>query len=226
MTDAVTQTSDQTTDQPAAEPTLEDVYKTVDFGTTEPVQQQTQVQQQPIQQQTTQQATPSVPDPYDTENFKAYMARKEAETTELRQATSQLVSHLTNAQAQEAKRVMEADIQAAVKTVNEVVGHSKPKVIEAMLDAKAREDSKFKALWNNRSKNPAAWNNALKAVAREFSNDLQVVRDPQLTRSQQALKLSQQQMATTQREEPDDSWNNLSEADFSRKWEGMVNRGF
>ncbi len=230
MNDAVTTTDDQsaqTTDQ-TPEPTLDDVYKSVQFD--QPAQQQP-VQQQPVYQQPVQQqqpvpsSVPAVPDPYDTEAFKAYMARQEAGTTELKTALSSTLGFLTNLQRQEATKAIDADIQAAVKAVDEVVGLGKPKVIEAWLDGKAREDSRFKQLWDNRSKNPTAWNNALKAVSREMQKDFSMQTDPKLTVAQQARRLSQSQMATTQQDEPDDSWNNLSEADFARKWENMTNRG-
>lgn len=212
------------TTQTTSEPTLDDVYASVKFD--EPAQQ-TQVQPQftaPVQP-VTQPAPSNVPDPYDSEAFKAYMARQESETTTLKQALSQNIAFLSSLQQEEAKKKIDADIQSAVKTVNEVVGFDKPKVIEAMLDAKAREDNRFKQLWDNRSKNPTAWNNALKAVSREIANDLSVKVDPKLSAAQQARRLSQSQMATTRAEEPDDSWNNLNESDFQRKWENMVNRG-
>lgn len=228
MTDAVTQTDDQPVDtqQPAAEPTLDDVYKSVQFD-----QPQVPAQQPaaplPIVQQPHQPAAPSsVPDPYDSEAFKAYMARQGAETSELKQALSNTVGFLTGLQRQEAIKAMDADIQAAVKVVGEVAGIDKPKVVEAWLDGKAREDARFKQLWDNRSKNPAAWNNALKAVAREMQKDFSVQVDPKLAAAQQVRRISQSQMATTQQDddkEPD--WASKTGSDFEAGWNSMVNRG-
>jgi hypothetical protein len=217
--------SSQTNDT-ASEPTLDDVYASVKFDEpAAPVQAAPSIPAIPNVQQVQQPVPSAVPDPYDSEAFKAYMARQEAGTTELKQALSSTIAFLSNAQQEQAKKAIEADIQDAVKTVNEVVGFDKPKVVEAMLDAKAREDVRFKKLWDNRKANPTAWNNALKAVSREIANDLSVKVDPNLTKAQQARRLSQSQMATTSKDEPDESWNNMSQDDFQRKWEQMVSRG-
>ena len=214
-----------TTQSDTAEPTLDDVYASVKFDEPATVQTQPSAPIAPVPQ--VQQPVPSsVPDPYDSENFKAYMARQEAGTTELRNALSSTLSFLSNVQQQEAKKVIDADIQDAVKQVNEFVGFDKPKVIEAMLDAKAREDVRFKQLWENRKKNPAAWGNALKAVRREIANDLSVKVDPNLSNAQRARKLSQSQMATTQHEddkEPD--WAAKGAAEFDAGWQNLVGRG-
>jgi len=102
------------------------------------------------------------------------------------------------------------------------VGHPKPKVIEAMLDAEARENPKFKALWENRSKNPSAWDNALKITAKKFAEDLSVKVDPTLVAAQRARRASQKQMATTAPEEPDEKWSDDSK--FEEQWNQMLGR--
>ena len=218
------QPADQTTQ---AEPTLEDVYKSVDLSEPKQEQVQQQIQQQPPQQQQPRQepATINVPDPYDTEAFKRYMAEMKAGQSTLQQGLQAVGSFLTNMQQREARAKMETDIAKAVEVVNEVVGHPKPKVIEAMIDAKAREDSRFKALWEKREQNPSAWNSALKAVAKEFQADVSVQVDPKLVQAQQARKLAQKQMATTAKESPDDSWDGQTQEQFETSWNRLLSGG-
>lgn len=83
------QTSQETVEKPAAtiteeNVTLDDVYRDagLDKIETQQTQQPQQQQQQQIQQQDREPS--KIPDPYDSENFKAYMARKDSETTALR----------------------------------------------------------------------------------------------------------------------------------------------
>ena len=220
------QSADQTTQVEATEPTLEDVYKSVDLSEPNKQEVQREVQQQPQQQQTRQEPAPvNVPDPYDTEAFKRYMADVARGQSTLQQGLQAVGSFLTNMQAREARAKMETDIAKAVEVVNEVVGHPKPKVIEAMIDAKAREDVRFKALWEKREQNPTAWQSALKAVAKEFAADVSIQVDPRLVAAQQARKLAQKQMATTAKESPEDSWDGLNQDQFEAKWNQMVSGG-
>jgi hypothetical protein len=203
----------ETTKEP--EVTLDDVYR--DAGLDKIAEKTTQPEvQQPRQEPL------SVPDPYDTENFKAYQARLQAETTELRKNQASLAAYVTNVERERAKSALESDIKVAVERVNEVVNHPKPKIVEAMLDAEARDNPKFKALWENRSKNPVAWDNALKVVAKKFSEDLSVKVDPALVTAQRARKDSQKQMATTAPDDPDEKWSDDSK--FSDNWEHLLGR--
>jgi hypothetical protein len=205
----------QTAETPTPEVTLDDVYR--DAGLDKIAEKTTQPEvQQPRQEPL------SVPDPYDTENFKAYQARLQAETTELRKNQASLAAYVTNVERERAKSALESDIKVAVERVNEVVNHPKPKIVEAMLDAEARDNPKFKALWENRSKNPVAWDNALKVVAKKFSEDLSVKVDPALVTAQRARKDSQKQMATTAPDDPDEKWSDDSK--FSDNWEHLLGR--
>jgi hypothetical protein len=204
----------------APEVTLDDVYR--DAGLDKIVVETQQPPQRQEQQQPPKVEPSSVPDPYDTENFKAYQARLQAETTALRQNQASIATYLTGLQRKEAQATLEADISKSVEKVNEVVNHPKPKVIEAMLDAEARENPKFKALWENRTRNPVAWDNALKITAKKFADDLSVKVDPTLVAAQRARKDSQKQMATTAPEEPDEKWSD--DGKFSEQWEQLLGR--
>lgn len=228
-TETVTETN--TTEQPQAtqatpEPTLDDVYR--EAGVSQPAAQ-AEPQQQAVPQQAPQRAStpqaPQIPDPYDTEAFKAYMAQQAQGQTQLQAALTAFSGYLNQIQLREARAALEADIKTAVEQVNEIVNHPRPKVIEAMIEAKAREDSRFRQLWDNRQKNPEAWSKALKAVGRQIAEDFSVKTDPKLVEAQRARKLAQSQMATTAREEPDASWDGLTQEQFNQKWEQLMSGG-
>jgi hypothetical protein len=108
-----------------------------------------------------------------------------------------MAGYLTEQQRQAAAQATRADIEKAVEAINEVVKHPKSKVIEAALDGMVREDPRLKAIWNNRGKNPTAWNNALKIVTKSIAEDFSVKVDPNLVAAQRARKDAQRQMATT-----------------------------
>lgn len=203
--------------------TLDDVYRDAGLDKVETPAPAAQTPAQP--------ATPTleplkIPDPYDSENFKAYMARKDSETTALRSTLGNVAAFLTTMQAQEAKKALESDIKSAVERVNETVGHPKPKVIEAMLDAEARDNPKFKAIWENRAKNPVALDNALKILSRKFGEDLSVKVDPALVEAQRARKASQRQMATTTAESDESPQEQRLAAaqgsDFDAEWQKLL----
>lgn len=212
----------QTTETTEQTVTLDDVYR--DAGLDKLVQPQAQFQQPPPPQQRPPESL-SVPDPYDTENFKAYIARQNAGTTALQEAVVNMASYLSNIQREQVASKLQADIQSAVGAVQKIVPDQDPEVIEAMLDGKARKDSRFKAIWENRGKNPSAWQNALNVVGREFAEKLSVKVDPSLVTAQRARKDAQKHMATTRQETQDESWDNLKPDDFMTKWNQMVSGG-
>lgn len=219
-----TQTTQQTTEK---EVTLDDVYrdagldKIADTDTT----QQTQTTQQTTQQTQPKVEPSSIPDPYDQENFKAYLAREAAGKSELQRAVANIAGFLTAQQQKTSQESTKADIEKAVSTINEVVNHPKPKVIEAALDGLVREDPRLKAIWTNRAKNPTAWNNALKIVSKQIAEDFSVKVDPNLVAAQRARKESQRQMATTTQDTAgsavEDRLANAQGTDFDAEWERL-----
>lgn len=203
--------------------TLDDVYK--DAGLDKIETQQPQPQQQPAPQ--IQQPEPlKVPDPYDTEAFKAYVARQSTETTALRQTLGNVTNFLTTFQAQEAKKALESDIKSAVEKVNTEVQHPDPFVVEAMLDAEARSNAKFKAIWENRSRNPVALDNALKIISKKIGDRLSVKVDPALVEAQRARRTAQRQMATTTAESDESPLEQrlatAQGSDFDSEWQKLL----
>lgn len=218
-------TTQQTTEK---EVTLDDVYRDagLDKAAVETTQATTTTE---AKTETTAKAEPSsIPDPYDAENFKAYMAREAAGKTELTQAVKNIAGFLTAQQQKAAVEATRADIEKAVGTINETVGHPKPKVIEAALDGMVREDPRLKAIWNNRDKNPTAWGNALKIVTKQIAEDFSVKVDPNLVAAQRARKESQKQMATTTNSDASPAEERLAAAqgnDFDREWGKLLGHG-
>lgn len=223
-----TNTSTTTEATTEKEVTLDDVYR--EAGLDKVVASDTTQQTTEVKEETTKKVEPSsVPDPYDTENFKAYLAREAAGKTELEKAVRTMANHLTAKAQQEAVATARADIDKAVSAINEVVNYPKPKVIEAALDGMVREDARLKAIWNNRGKNPAAWNNALKIVTKQIQEDFSAKVDPALVAAQRARKESQKTMATTTTE------SNVSPVeerlaaaqgdDFDREWQKLLGHG-
>ncbi len=225
MSEEVTGTTQEapeptTAEVAAPEPTLDDVYKEAGALTQpEPVREpqapQRTVQPQPLE--------PVIPDPYDTAAHKAYLAQLQQGQTVLQNGLSQVAQFLSAQQQAEAKRTMEADVSKAVEVMKEVIPDVKPKVLESLIDGKAREDPRFKALWDNRSKNPEAWTKAVKAYSREMASEFSLKTDPKLQASQQARKIAQSAMATTAAEPADAKWDGMKQDDFAANWERMVN---
>ena len=225
---SATATQADSTTSTEKEVTLDDVYR--DAGLDKLAAQTTQ--QPTTQAETkTEPARPdlsSVPDPYDTERFKDFIARQAAGTTELQKSVGELVKHLTAQQQAQIGAQIRADIDKSVKAIDEIAQIGKPKVIEAYLDGMVREDPRMKALWDNRAKNPTAWNNACKVAAKKMSDEFSLKVDPDLQKAQRARKEAQKQMATTADKDTnplEDRLGAAQGADFAREWESLVSGG-
>ena len=215
----------QTTEQP--EPTLDDVYKEAGaLAQPEPQRQDPQpVVQQQVQKTVQQPVQPHVPDPYDTDAHKAYLANLAAGQTTLQHGLAAVAQFISTQQHERAQAQMKSDISQAVGVMQETVPDANPKVLEAFLDGKAREDTRFKSLWDNRGKNPEAWSKAVKAYSREVASQMSVKVDPKLQEAQRARKLAQGAMATTAAQEPDDKWNGMADDKFGQEWERLISGG-
>lgn len=221
------QTEQQTEQVVEKEVTLDDVYR--ESGLDKIAQPEQQVHRQEVRQEEQKIEPSSIPDAYDSENFKAYIARQAAGTQELHKAVVAMAQHMTSEQQKAALATTRADIESAVKTINEVVGHPKDRVIEAALDGAVRENPQLKAIWDNRGKNPTAWTKALNIVTKQIADDFSVKVDPKLVESQRARKESQRQMATTSREDNtsplEDKLGKAQGAEFSLGWEQLISGG-
>jgi hypothetical protein len=176
-------TSTQTTEAPQS---LDQVYK--QFNVEETAQSfqpqpQVQTQQQPQRQDV------SVPDPVlDSEGFKKWQSQQ---SQSLQQAVSSIKGELGALQVERLKRAEEADIKSAVQRFRSVTGDDVDEdLAEVALGQKARKDPKFLSVYQNRARNPQAWNAAVTAYANEFKSKTQFKIDPIIAENQRAAKQS------------------------------------
>lgn len=227
-----TSTEQQTSTEAAPEQTLEQVYKQFNVEETanqfqpqfQPSAPAPQPQQQPAAPQ--QPVVGDVPDPIlDPQGFKSWSA---TQTQETRRALSQLAQTQQQIYVAEMRRQEEADIRSAVSKVKEKIGDIDDDFVEIALGQRARKDPKFHAVYQNRHKNPAAWNAALGAVATEIKGKYQFRQDPQLTENLRAAKQSTQNSLTSK----DTGSNNSIEdrlataktqREFDKMWREMQN---
>lgn len=218
-----------TTTSTEKEVTLDDVYR--DAGLDKAAAQTVTAdrpERQEQQQQTQKVESSSIPDAYDTENFKAYLAREAAGKSELQKAVSAIAGHLTAAERQRVAVATKADIESAVSAIEKTVQLGKPKVIEAYLDGAVREDPRLKALWENRTKNPVAWQAALGVVSKKMAKEFDMKVDPALAAAQRARKDSQKTMATTTESSASPAEERLAAAsgsEFDIEWQRLLGHG-
>lgn len=199
--------------------TLDQVYSkfNVDQHAQEfaPQRQQAPQQQAPVQNQTMEAF--GVPDPIlNSEQHKQWLL---SQNSQVRQALSQLHATQQSMVADNMRRKEEADISKAVQTVKgKVGGDIDDDFIEIALGQKARKDPRFLSIYNNRDKNPQAWNAALNAVSNEFKQKFAFKSDSQLAENVRAAKQSTQSSLTTR----ESSGGNSVE----KRFEGKVGREF
>lgn len=210
--------------EPAPTQTLEDVYK--QFNVDDAAQQFTAQPVQNTPAQTYQPAPyqPVIPDPIsEPDAYRNFMMAEQNRQSALGQTINQLNSKLSRIEQETRQKQIDVDIGKAVEKVNSKV-KADPMLVELALEKKAREEPRFMKIWDNRYKNPKAWEAALDAVTSELQGKFSVRTDPQLTENQRALKASQRNMATTNLQK-DDSWDNLSDSDFEQRW-SEAKRGY
>ncbi len=149
-----------------------------------------------------------VPDAFSPE-FAAYQAQLANGVSSLHQSLQQTQHKLTQLDQQLNRRQVEADIKQAVGVIAEKAG-IEADIAEVALEAKARSDPRFLQVWNNRSKNPKAFQAALQAVSTEFAQKYTVRQDPQLVENQRAVAASRNSMATTQKTSEQDKWADMT----------------
>lgn len=160
-------------------------------------------------------AAPKVPDPFSPE-FAEYQKALTQSAVSTQSALHELKGQFTAFQRQLQQQRVDADIKQAVGVITEEAKID-PTIAEVALEAKARQDPRFLKVWNDRSKNPAAYNAAVKAFAKECQERYTVRQDPQLVENQLAVKKSQQAMATTHKTSDADEWASMTPAERQAK---------
>jgi len=206
---------------------LEDVYKEAGIEEAQPQTQAAPVQQvAPAQVQAPQMQQPAIPDPYDQDAYRAFMANMVQNQTALNASLQEFRGRQSQIEQQTALQKLEEDISSATDFVSKEAGIENTALAHFELNERARTDSRFKQLWENRNGTPAnkaALQKALTVISKEISKKYDVRTDPQLLANRRALKASQQSSATTETDDSGDSnMGTLIGADFQRAWDQMV----
>lgn len=164
-----------------------------------------------------------VPDPFDP-GFGEYQQRVASTVSSLSQALSETQGKITAFERNLQVRQTEADIKQAVGLITEKAGID-PDIAEVALEAKARKDPRFLKVWNDRARNPKAFQAAIAAVASEFAQKYTVRQDPQLVENQRAAAASRQHMATTAKEDANAEWAGMTASERQAKVRMLINSG-
>jgi hypothetical protein len=195
----VTETPAET---PSETPSLEEVYKEYnvdrvadDFSTrTAPPEQRTETPVRPT----------AVPDPVtDVDGFKNFLSSDIQDRNVIKETLRRVSSQLDQDRMARARSQEEADVKKAVDAINADL-KADPDLVEFALAKEARQDSRFLKLWENRAKQPQAWEKALKAVGKKLEGKFQFRADPQLVENQRAVKTAQSALATASKASTDD----------------------
>lgn len=199
----------ETTDpSPAPEPSLDDVIS--EFNVPAPVVEPTTTPTTPQPVEVASQGF----DPLDQDSVNSYVKQSAEGVTALTSQVQALSEKLNHYEKQDARKLVETDIQSAVQKVNEKA-NLEPDVVEFYLDKMVREKPGFETIWNNRKQNPTAFNKALDAISTEIQGKFAVKADPDLVKNQQAAIQSQQ--TTSAKDAPDSPFDGLEPG--TPKWE-------
>jgi hypothetical protein len=211
--------AEQSQEQPK-EQTLDDVY--TKFNVQEAAQEFTA---KPVQQEPVKREAPVVPDPaLDVDGFRKWAGNIAVQDEQVRQSLYSINDRLEKAEQERVRGQEEADLSAAVKKVKEKVDLDDD-FLEVALAHRAKRDPKFMNLWANRSKKPEAWNAALDVVANDIGKKFSARQDPQLAENQRAMKVSRDQMATTQKTDATEKWSKLDQGEFNHEWNKLISGG-
>jgi hypothetical protein len=221
MNDQVIETVVENTEP--VEQTLDDLYK--ESGLEAP---QVQTQATPQVEQYAPPATPdlNVPDPYDVEAHKAFIANLARNQQDLSKSLQEAQGKLASKERETMMAKLEEEISQASDFVSKESGIENPNLATFELNERARTDLKFKALWEGRNSSPqakAAFTKSLNVIAKEISKKYEVRSDPQLVANRKALAASRQSSSTTTQEESNEpAWASANGAEFQLNWDRMV----
>ncbi len=168
---------------------------------------------------------PQVPDPVlNPDAYAQYVWQQNPLVSQMGKTVQDMTAKLQAFEQSQAQAKLEADINRAVSTVNQKLNVD-PMLAEAALEAEYRRNPTFKHIWDNRDRNPDAFNKALEVVANKLSPLFAVRTDPQLLENQRAATSSQRTMATAPQSNPAMEALKMGQADFESWWEA-TKRGF
>lgn len=204
----------------AKEQTLDDVYTKFNVETAAE-----EFTARPQQQQEIKREAPVVPDPaLDVDGFRKWAGGIAVQDEQIRQSLYSINDRLEKQEQERVRGQEEADLKAAVTKVKEKVDLDDD-FLEVALAHRAKRDPKFMNLWVNRSKKPEAWAAALDVVSNDIGKKFSARHDPQLAENQRAMKVSRDQMATTQKPDANEKWAKLDRGEFEQEWAKLVSGG-
>jgi len=164
------------------------------------------------------------PDPVtDPEGHKRYMTEQFNAGTQLRSTLDTVLNEVNNFKQTFQQQKVNADVDRAVQVVNAKV-KGDPELVEAMLNIEYTKNPTFKKIFDNRDRNPFAYEKALGIIADKFVPKFQIRQDPQIAENVRAAQSSQRTMATTQTNSSMDAVANMNEMEFER-WKQNLMRG-
>ncbi len=198
------------------EPSLDDVISEFNVQAAPAVTQPATVSNEPP-------PAPVTVDPLDTNQFNSYVNQVNAGQSVLTTQLQDVKTELTELRQERAELQIEADINEVVGKINEG-NNLDPQLVRVHLELTAQNKPGFKALWDNRKQNPAAFKKAVSALSREVGETYANKQDPELTANQQAVQQSQQSLAGKTTETPENSIeselaNAKTEAEWQRIWQ-------
>lgn len=165
------------------------------------------------------------PDPVTNQDgYKAWVLAQNQRSQQLDGTLRTLADKFTAFEQRIQQQKIDADVDRALGIVNQKWKVDKD-LAEVHLEHEYRKNPTFKRIWDNRDKNPVAFEQALKIVADKRSAMFQVRQDPQIAENVRAAQSSQRTMATTKQQTQNDDWKNLSPAEFEQRWSRLVTGG-
>ena len=155
------------------------------------------------------------------QDMRDFIAQQNKQMDDLRstiQATSEAIDGLTKQQAQEK---LDAAVDRAVSTINDGVDGN-AELAEAFLNSQYQKNADLQKIFDNREANPEALDKALGVLKSEWKamNTKQI--DPQVAENQRALQESQQSGRTPQGEDPDASFDKMSDGEFLQHMQSIA----
>jgi hypothetical protein len=203
----------------ASEPSLDDVI--AEYNVQPAAAPQALAPSEPVMPA---QPAAAVVDPLDSGQFNNYVQQVNSGQSVLNTQLQDVKTELTELRQERAQLQIEADITSAVGKINE--GHDlNPEIVRVHLELTAQNKPGFKALWENRTQNPKAFDAALSAVSREVGDLYANKQDPDLTANQRAMQQSQKSLAGTSVEGSDNSIESqLAAATTQVEWDRIWQR--
>jgi len=130
-------------------------------------------------------------DPYDEGSLNQWATDTRDNQNALQQEVQNLRADADARARADTQKIIDADIKSAVGKITESVEGIDPLMAELYLMKRAEEHSGFKAAWDNRGKDPKAFDAALSAVSNELDGKFQRV-DTQLAENHRAAQQSTQ----------------------------------